>query len=68
MDRTAWLGTADAAPIEGVRKPELLMRTEWRTASPVPVPVSAEIMTLITDPAASTDRFLQQAPARTRGH
>jgi hypothetical protein len=63
MDRTAWLGTADAATIEGVRKPELLVRTEWRTAGPVPVPVSAEIMTLVTDPVASADRFLHQAAA-----
>ena len=63
MDRTAWLGTADAATIEGVRKPALLVRTEWRTAGPVPVPVSAEIMTLVTDPVGSADRFLHQAPA-----
>jgi hypothetical protein len=62
MDRTAWLGTADAALIEGMRKPELLARTEWRTAGPVPVPVSAEIMTLVTDPVASPDRFLHQDP------
>jgi hypothetical protein len=62
MDRTAWLGTAEAAPIEGVCKPSLLARIEWCNTDPVPVPVSAEILTLVTDPAASEDRFLRHVP------
>jgi hypothetical protein len=62
MDRTAWLGTAEAAPIEGVCKPSLLARIEWCSTEPVPIPVSAEILTLVTDPVASEDRFLRHAP------
>jgi len=62
MDRTAWLGTAEAAPIEGICKPFLLARIEWCNTDPVPVPVSAEVLTLVTDPAASEDRFLRHVP------
>jgi hypothetical protein len=62
MDRTAWLGTADAAANEGLATPSLLARIEWRNPDPVPVPVSAEVLTLVTDPVASPDRFLREAP------
>jgi hypothetical protein len=62
MDRTAWRGTLDAASISGVRKPSLLARIEWCTGDPVPVPVSAEVLTLVTDPVASRDQFLREAP------
>jgi hypothetical protein len=62
MDRTAWTGTADAAPIQGMRKPMLLARTEWCTDDLVPVPVTAEVTTMVTDPVASADRFLHHPP------
>jgi hypothetical protein len=63
MDTTAWLGTSDAAAIEGLATPSLLTRIEWRQPHPVPVPVSAEVLTLVAEPAASPDRFLREAPA-----
>jgi hypothetical protein len=66
MDRTAWTGTAEAASIEGISKPTLLTRTEWCTDDPVPVPVTAEIMTMAADPVASADRFLHHAPVLDR--
>ena len=62
MSRKAWRGTAEAAAIPGVSKPSLLHRIEWRTSAPVPVPVSAEILTLVTEPVASRERFLRTAP------
>ena len=62
MNPNAWRGTADAAAILGVSKPALLHRIEWHTREPVPVPVSAEILTLVTDPAASGERYLRTAP------
>jgi hypothetical protein len=62
MDETAWRGTADAARIEGLSAPSLLARIEWSNPHPVPVTVSAEILTLVTDPAAAAGRFLHQAP------
>jgi hypothetical protein len=62
MNWTAWRGTVEAAAITGVRKPSLLHRVEWRTDTPVPVQVSAEILTLVTDRVASRERFLQTAP------
>jgi hypothetical protein len=55
-------GTAEAAAIPGVNKPELLHRIEWHADGPEPVPVSAEVLTLVTDPAASRERFLRKAP------
>jgi hypothetical protein len=62
MNPNAWRGTAEAAAIPGVRKPSLLHRIEWTVGGPVPLPVSAEVLTLVTDPVASTERFLQAPP------
>ena len=62
MSRKAWRGTAEAAAIPGVSKPALLHRTEWHADAPDPVPVSAEVLTLVTDPVASRERFLRTAP------
>jgi hypothetical protein len=62
MSRKAWRGTAEAAVISGVSKPALLHRIEWHADGPEPVPVSAEVLTLVTDPAASRERFLRTAP------
>jgi hypothetical protein len=62
MNRNAWRGTAEAAAIPGVSKPSLLHRIEWHTDGPVPVPVSVEVLTLVTDPVASRARFLQADP------
>ena len=62
MSGKAWRGTAEAAAIEGVSKPALLHRIEWQAEEPVPVPVSAEVLTLVTDQPASQERFLRTAP------
>jgi hypothetical protein len=62
MNPNAWRGTADAADIPGVSKPALMHRIEWHVSAPVPVPVSAEVLTLVTDPPASRERYLQAAP------
>lgn len=62
MSRKAWRGTVEAAAIPGVRKPSLLHRIEWHADGPDPVPVSAEVLTLVTDPIASRERFLRAAP------
>lgn len=62
MSRKAWRGTAEAAVILGVSKPELLHRIEWHADGPEPVPVSAEVLTLVTGPVASRERFLRTAP------
>jgi hypothetical protein len=62
MDRTAWLGTSEAAAIEGLSTPSLLARIAWHHTDPVPVPVGAEVLTLVTDPAASPGRFLLGTP------
>lgn len=62
MSPTAWRGTAEAAVIPGVSKPALLHRIEWHADGPEPVPVSAEVLTLVTDPVASQERFLRMAP------
>jgi hypothetical protein len=62
MSGKAWRGTAEAAAIEGVCKPSLLHRIEWHADAPSPVPVSAEVLTLVTDPVASWERFLRKAP------
>ena len=62
MSGKAWRGTAEAAAIAGVSKPALLHRIEWHTDGPPPVPVSAEVLTLVTDPPASQERFLRTAP------
>ncbi len=62
MSRKAWRGTAEAAAIPGVSKPALLHRSEWEADGPAPVPVSAEVLTLVTDPLASKERFLRAAP------
>ena len=62
MSRKAWRGTAEAAAIPGVSKPALLHRIEWQASDPAPVPVSAEVLTLVTDPPASRERFLRTAP------
>ena len=52
MSRKAWRGTVEAAAIQGVCRPALLHRIEWQADGPEPVPVSAEILTLVTDPVA----------------
>ena len=62
MSRKAWRGTAEAAAIPEVSKPALLHRIEWHADGPEPVPVSAEVLTLVTDPVASRERFLRTAP------
>ena len=62
MSRKAWRGTAEAAAIPGVSKPSLLHRIEWHAHGPSPVPVSAEVLTMVTDPVASRERFLRTAP------
>lgn len=62
MSRKAWRGTAEAAAIPGVSKPSLLHRIEWQADGPEPVPVSAEVLTLVTDPVASRERFLRTTP------
>jgi hypothetical protein len=62
MSGKAWRGTTEAAVISGVNKPALLHRMEWHTDGPPPVPVSAEVLTLVTDPPASRERFLRTAP------
>jgi hypothetical protein len=62
MSRKAWRGTAEAAAIKGASKPALLHRIEWFADAPSPVPVSAEVLTLVTDPVASRERFLRTAP------
>jgi hypothetical protein len=62
MNRNAWQGTVEAAAIAGVCKPSLLERIEWHTDAPMPVPVSAEILTLATDPVVSRERLLRTAP------
>jgi hypothetical protein len=62
MSRKAWRGTAEAACIPGVSKPELLHRIEWYADGTEPVPVSAEVLTLVTDPVAARERFLRTAP------
>lgn len=62
MSHKAWLGTSEAAAIPGVSKPSLLYRIEWRADGPEPVPISAEVLTLVTEPIASCDRFLRTAP------
>ncbi len=61
MSRKAWRGTAEAAAIPGVCQPALLHRIEWHADGPTPVPVSAEVLTLVTDPPASRVRFLRSA-------
>jgi hypothetical protein len=62
MNRNAWRGTADSAVIAGVSKPSLLHRIEWHTGGLVPVAVSAEVLTLVTDPVASRERFPRTPP------
>jgi len=63
MNRNAWRGTAEAAAIPGVSKPSLLHRIELYADAPVPVPVSAEVLTLVTDPVACRERFLESDPS-----
>lgn len=62
MSRKAWQGTAEAAAIPGVSKPTLLHRIEWYAGAPSPVPISAEVLTLVSDPVASRERFLRTTP------
>jgi hypothetical protein len=63
MNLNAWNGTSEAAPAEGISKPSLIHRVVWSADGPVPVPVSAEILTLVTDPAASRERFPSALPS-----
>jgi hypothetical protein len=67
MNRNAWRGTAEAAAIPGVSKPALLHRIVWHAGGPEPVPVSAEVLTLVTDPVASRERFLRMTPVLPPG-
>ena len=62
MNWDAWRGTADASLITGMCKPSLLHRIEWRTEAPIPILVSAEVLTQATDRVASQERFLRVAP------
>jgi hypothetical protein len=62
MNRSAWRGTVEAAAIRGVSKPSLLHWVEWHADAPMPVPVSAEVLTLVTESVASRERFLRTAP------
>jgi hypothetical protein len=62
MNWNAWRGTAQAAGIPGVSKPSLLYRIEWQACAPTPVLVSAEVLTLVTEPVAARERFLPAAP------
>jgi hypothetical protein len=62
MKRNAWQGTAEATAITGVSKPSLLHRVLWHTGGSAPVEVSAEVLTLVTDPAVSPDRFPSAIP------
>jgi len=62
MKWSAWRGAADAAAILGMSKPALLHRIEWHVSAPVPVPVSAEVLTLVTEPPVSRERFLLATP------
>jgi hypothetical protein len=62
MNQKAWRGTAEAAAIPGVSKPALLHRIEWHVGGLEPVPVSAEVLTLVTDPVAARERFLRTGP------
>lgn len=50
MDEEWWTGTRDAAALTGVRKPALHDAVEWTHPDPVPVPVRAELLTLVDDP------------------
>jgi hypothetical protein len=56
MNRNAWRGTAEAAAIPGVSKPALLHRIVWHAGGPEPVPVSAEVLTLVTDPVGECQK------------
>ena len=62
VNRNAWQCTACAVGIRGMSKPLLLKQTVWHTQGPAPVPVSAEVLTLVTEPVASRERFLRTAP------
>ena len=62
MSRKAWRGTTEAAGIPGISKPALLHRIEWHADAPEPIPVSAEVLTLVTYPLASRERFLRTVP------
>ncbi len=63
QDLAAWTGVRDAASIVGVRKPELLARVEWTDKQHVPLPVAAELMTLVTDPVIQPgDQYLDHDP------
>jgi hypothetical protein len=46
----------------GGLQPALLHRIEWYADAPSPMPVSAEVLTLVTDSLASRERFLRTAP------
>jgi hypothetical protein len=49
MDREVWIGTHDAADLVGIAKPALLAEVEWTHPDPVPTPVRAELISLVTD-------------------
>ncbi len=61
MDMSAWTGTRDAGRLTGIRKPLLIDSTEWVHMNPVPIPVWAGLMTLVTDDvAAPGDQYLAE--------
>lgn len=57
-----WLtGLRDAMPLKGIKKPDVLASTEWTRTDPVPVPIVADLVTLVTDPtAAGRNQFLTE--------
>ncbi len=62
MNLNAWNGTAEAASIKRVSKPSLFHRIVWPADGPVPVSVSAELLRLVTDHAASSQRLPRALP------
>jgi hypothetical protein len=59
MDLEPWQGTRDAGALTGICKPALLASAQWTRPDPVPVPVSAELLTYVADsPATPGDQFL----------
>ena len=67
MSRKAWRGTVEAAGIPGVSRPALLHRIEWHADGPEPVPVSAEVLTLVTDPGRLEGSVPADAPGPAGG-
>jgi hypothetical protein len=49
MDSEIWMGTRDAAGLVGVARPAWLAGTDWTHPDPAPVPVRADLVSLVTD-------------------